>query len=256
MQMSHKTAQVSQERDSQANPQQQKQAEELSNARTHDADPLAKITSRIGDNASVAKHVSIIQRTALFHPMNERQKVQSLSRLQQVYGNWFVQRVIAQYTAQTKSQVNQSSGVYEQEADRVADAVMRMPTPQIQRQSEDEEEEEQLQTKPLSDKIISLVQRRHRRCHRHPLQRSTGNARPRVRDDREAQTRAGAKEWIVSVRPRESGDPGPKNWMPACAGMSGFVAWERCNGRPARLPRAQSGHPRRGHRRARRTSRQ
>jgi hypothetical protein len=42
-------------------------------------------------------------------------------------------------------------------ADRVADAVMRMPEPQVQRQAE-EEEEETLQTKPLAEQITPFVQ--------------------------------------------------------------------------------------------------
>jgi hypothetical protein len=50
--------------------------------------------------------------------------------------------------------------MYEQEVDRVADAVMRMPEPEMQRQVEPEEEEEEiLQTKPLVDQITPLVQR-------------------------------------------------------------------------------------------------
>jgi len=53
--------------------------------------------------------------------------------------------------------------MYEQEADRVADEVMRMPEPGVQRQVEPEEEEEEeeeiLQTKPLVDQITPLVQK-------------------------------------------------------------------------------------------------
>ena len=63
-------------------------------------------------------------------------------------------------TIQTKLIVNQPNDRYEQEADRVADAVMRMPKPQMQRQVESEEEEEEtLQTKPLAEEITPLVQR-------------------------------------------------------------------------------------------------
>jgi len=40
--------------------------------------------------------------------------------------------------------VGQPGDIYEQEADRMADAVMRMPEPQVQPQSEEEEEEEEL----------------------------------------------------------------------------------------------------------------
>ena len=49
---------------------------------------------------------------------------------------------------QAKLAVGQPGDRYEQEANRVADAVIRMPEPRVQRQEEPEgEEEEFLQTK-------------------------------------------------------------------------------------------------------------
>lgn len=54
---------------------------------------------------------------------------------------------------QAKLTINQPSDRYEQEADRVADQVMRMPDLHVQRQVEPEEKEEEektLQTKPLN----------------------------------------------------------------------------------------------------------
>jgi len=140
----NKKTKVRQEHDSQSNIQIQKQAEELSNVQTHDYSPLENITCRIGDNACAAKHVSFLQRTGLFHPMNESRRVQSLLRLQQQYGNRFVQRVIAQHAIQTKLTIGQPGDIYEQEADRVAEQVMRMPEPEVQRQPEEEEEELQM----------------------------------------------------------------------------------------------------------------
>ena len=60
-------------------------------------------------------------------------------------------------TIQTKLTIGKPNDKYEQEADRVADQVMRMPEPRVQRQPEmDEEEEELVQTKP---QITPLVQR-------------------------------------------------------------------------------------------------
>ncbi len=61
---------------------------------------------------------------------------------------------------QRKLTIGQPNDRYEQEADRVADEVMRMPEPQVQRQvePEEEEEEEMLQTKPLASQITPLVQ--------------------------------------------------------------------------------------------------
>ena len=44
---------------------------------------------------------------------------------------------------QTKLKINEPGDIYEQEADRVADAVMRMPEPGVQREVEPEEEEKE-----------------------------------------------------------------------------------------------------------------
>ena len=43
----------------------------------------------------------------------------------------------------------------------------------------------------------------HRRCHRHALQRSAGDARPRVRGDREAEARQGMVRPVTEVRASE-----------------------------------------------------
>jgi hypothetical protein len=59
---------------------------------------------------------------------------------------------------QAKLTFGQPNDKYEQEADRIADQVMRMPEPQVQAQAE-EEEEELIQTKPLADQITPLIQR-------------------------------------------------------------------------------------------------
>ena len=61
-------------------------------------------------------------------------------------------------TIQTKLRIGQPNDKYEQEADRVADRVMRMPEPSVQRQLENEEEET-LQAKSLGSQITPLIQR-------------------------------------------------------------------------------------------------
>ncbi len=58
------------------------------------------------------------------------------------------QKRLAGGILQTKLRVNQPGDPFEQEADRVAEQVMRMPAPDVQRQVDEEEEEELLQTKP------------------------------------------------------------------------------------------------------------
>ena len=61
---------------------------------------------------------------------------------------------------QPKLTISQPNDKYEQEADRMADQVMRMPVSHLQRQIEPEEEEEELlQTKSLPEQMTPLVQR-------------------------------------------------------------------------------------------------
>ena len=74
------------------------------------------------------------------------QRAPALLALQQTHGNQYVQRVVAGIPAKLK--VGQPGDIYEQEADRVADEVMRMQEPQVQRQME---EEETFQTKEVPD---------------------------------------------------------------------------------------------------------
>ncbi len=61
--------------------------------------------------------------------------------LQRTIGNQAVQRLIKSGALQAKLRIGQPGDKYEQEADRVAEQVMRMPEPQVQQQSEEEEEE-------------------------------------------------------------------------------------------------------------------
>jgi hypothetical protein len=97
--------------------------------------------------------------------------------LQRTIGNQAVQRLIKSGTLQAKLRIGQLGDVYEQEADRVADAVMRMPEPQVafggaphiqracpmcveeelQRQPIEEEEEELLQTKEISEQNVEAT---------------------------------------------------------------------------------------------------
>jgi hypothetical protein len=51
-----------------------------------------------------------------------------VAQLQSRYGNRAVQRLLAQHTVQAKLDVGPANDHYEQEADRVAQQVMRMPS--------------------------------------------------------------------------------------------------------------------------------
>lgn len=59
---------------------------------------------------------------------------------------------------QTKLKIGEPNDKYEQEADRIADEVMRMPEPSVQRQVE-LEEEEMVQRKAITPSISPLIQR-------------------------------------------------------------------------------------------------
>ena len=89
--------------------------------------------------------------------MSSAQRAPVLLALQRTHGNQYVQRVVS--GIQANLVVGQPGDIYEREADRVADAVMRMPEPGVQRQSEEEEEEDIIQAKPLAEQITPLVQR-------------------------------------------------------------------------------------------------
>jgi hypothetical protein len=80
--------------------------------------------------------------------MHTPQRAPALLALQRTHGNQYVQRVVA--GIQAKLTVGQSGDIYEQEADRVAEQVMKMPAPHLQRQ--EEEEEEKIQIKELPGK--------------------------------------------------------------------------------------------------------
>jgi hypothetical protein len=108
---------------------------------------------------------TIVQRIKADPRVVSRREVKHLQR---TIGNQAVGKLIRgvyKNPIQTKLTINQAGDKYEQEADRVADQVMRIPEPvnpvnttsPIQRQ--EEEEQESLQAKPLAQQITPLVQR-------------------------------------------------------------------------------------------------
>ncbi len=97
------------------------------------------------------RSVSAMRKTRPYvhHPMGAVQQAQQAE----------VRHILRSTGAQARLTIGQPDDEYEQEADHVADQVMRMPDPKLQRQPENEEEEEMLQAKPLADQITPLVQR-------------------------------------------------------------------------------------------------
>ena len=112
--------------------------------------------------------------------------------LQRTAGNQAVSRLMKSKALQAKLRIGQPGDKYEQEADRVADAVMRMPEPEMQRQVEEEQEEETFQTKPLVDQITPLIQRQVEEEEEEEMlqAKSTEDATPEVSNDLESQINA------------------------------------------------------------------
>lgn len=110
---------------------------------------LGSLRSVIDDIRSDGGTLSVESIATELSGMHTAERGPVLLALQRIHGNRYVQRVVA--GIQAKLKVGQPGDKYEQEADRVADAVMRMPEPQVQRQVEEEEEGEKfLQTKELT----------------------------------------------------------------------------------------------------------
>jgi len=111
--------------------------------------------------------------------MHTAQRASALLALQQTHGNRYVQRVVA--GIQAKLVVGQPGDKYEQEADRVADEVMRMPEPEVQPKptsplsqgpscGDEDMEGELIQTRPVVERITPLVQRQPEEEEEEPIE--------------------------------------------------------------------------------------
>ena len=98
---------------------------------------------------------SRVRRTERLQSMDT--SVNRILYLQRTAGNQVVSRLMKSGALQAKLRIGQPGDVYELEADRVADAVMRMPEPGVQRQVEPEEEEEELQAKATSGHLSEVT---------------------------------------------------------------------------------------------------
>jgi len=118
---------------------------------------FAPLNGVIGNIRSNGGKPSVDSIATQLSSMRAGERAPALLALQQTHGNRYVQRVVS--GIQAKLKVGQPGDIYEQEADRVADAVMRMPEPGVQLPKKPEEEVETLQAKPLTEQITPLVQR-------------------------------------------------------------------------------------------------
>ncbi|MDL1973334.1 MAG: DUF4157 domain-containing protein [Deltaproteobacteria bacterium] len=117
----------------------------------------AKLTTKIHD---VKRKQTSSNRRKSDISQSINSPIDNILFLQTTIGNQAVQRLFKSGVIQAKLKIGQPNDIYEQEADRVAEQVMRMPEPKVQRQIEPEEEEEEtLQAKPLAEQITPFVQR-------------------------------------------------------------------------------------------------
>ena len=113
----------------------------------------------MGDSPSV-ESPGVFRDARFSHPANIGHKIQVARQLQHSHGNAYVQRLLDPRAVQAKLVVNPPDDQYEQEADRVADTVVRSTDSQIQRQTQvDEEVEEMLQVKPATASSQFALQR-------------------------------------------------------------------------------------------------
>jgi hypothetical protein len=111
---------------------------------------MNKMNSIFAKRSGVNKINSDLQTRKINRSGSKASSVDRILYLQRTIGNQAVSRLIRSKAVQAKLRIGQPGDVYEQEADRVADEVMRMP--EMQRQVEEEEEEEEmLQTKSRED---------------------------------------------------------------------------------------------------------
>jgi hypothetical protein len=114
---------------------------------------MSKMNSIFAKRSGVNKINSDLQTRKINRSGSKASSVDRILYLQRTIGNQAVSRLIRSKAVQAKLRIGQPGDVYEQEADRVTDEVMRMPEPEMQRQvdEEEEEEEEMLQAKSRED---------------------------------------------------------------------------------------------------------
>ena len=90
-------------------------------------------STKIRTKAPEAKRENTVSQTRETKPSQSMESpVDRILFLQRTIGNQAVQRIIQSGAIQAKLKIGQPDDIYEQEADRVAEQVMRMPEPGIQ----------------------------------------------------------------------------------------------------------------------------
>ena len=131
----HKKAPKNQERLNQEHSSRKNEAEPLSD-QFHESGKDALLVGETPFRPPEERHAALLARA---HSADQR--ANTVMQLQQTYGNAYVQRLLSSLAIQTTLTVNAPNDVYEQEADRIADAVTGTADTQITRQPQEEEEE-------------------------------------------------------------------------------------------------------------------
>lgn len=115
----------------------------------------AKATAKTPE-AKKNKFASKIQKSDFNPSYSLNAPINQIMFLQRNIGNQAVQGLLHSGALQTKLKIGQPNDMYEQEADRAAEQVIKMSEHQC---PECEEEQEQIQQKPLSSTIHPVIQR-------------------------------------------------------------------------------------------------
>jgi hypothetical protein len=101
--------------------------------------------------------VSSSSKTDLSQSMEINSPVEQVLHLQHTIGNRVVTRLIQSGVLQAELKIGQPGDIYEQEADRAAEQVLRMPEPEYSQCKE--KEEGSIHAKPIAAQLTPLVQR-------------------------------------------------------------------------------------------------
>jgi hypothetical protein len=174
---------------------------------------------------------------------SDDQRANLIARLQQTYGNCYVQRLLSAMAIQAKMSVNAPNDIYEQGADRVVEQVVRKVNSQAQRQEDEEletkpdsdiwrqpeEEEEKLQAKPASDirrqEEAGLKAKPVSEDLEARIKSACGNGQPLSADVREPMERARRQvEWGSKAGPSDTASI-ESQWSAAASQSGVGVPW-------------------------------
>ncbi|MFP3898144.1 MAG: DUF4157 domain-containing protein [Dehalococcoidia bacterium] len=144
MNKSEKTSRYRREEIDRSRPARRDERDSSSD-RIHAFEEDPSLATDTGVRPSIDKLVSLLARA-----QSDERRANTVLRLQQTYGNAYVQRLLTEIGAQAKLTISNPDDTYEREANRVAEGAVKALDTTVQRQEEQEEEEEELQMKPAS----------------------------------------------------------------------------------------------------------